>query len=96
MAVASNVVGRILRRNKQARDDDKILWLEFMNETQDLERKLGKRAYGKLVEEIAIAPAFDTTRRSRQKIQEQGRYLGKKRKAALKAKKTKAKGKRKK
>lgn len=76
------VVEKILKKNKIARDDDKVLWFEYMNQTQGLEEKIGKKAYATLIDEFTKAPSFDSTRRARAQFQEAGLYLGKKRKAS--------------
>lgn len=63
------------------RDSDKLLWLAFMNRHHGLRRAIGALAYDKLKSILLLkdTPTFESIRRVRQKIQEEGRYQGKKR-----------------
>ena len=70
----------LLEHHPELRDDDKKLWLKFMVTFHALETALGRDAYKKL-EQFMLQkniPHFESVRRVRQKIQEEGQFRGKK------------------
>lgn len=72
----------LLSEYPQLRDSDKLLWLAFLSKFHDLKNTLGDEAYGKLKQIIMDkkTPTMESVRRVRQKIQEQGLFIGAKRK----------------
>ena len=81
------VVREVLENNIVARDCDKTLWLEVMRCYRRLDLKFirpGKRltwaGFRKFMLEDGTPP-FESITRARRKIQEEGEFLGKKRKA---------------
>lgn len=75
-------VETILYEHPDTRDNDKYLWLAYMNKYHSLRALLGEEAY-KALRFIILhprTPLFESVRRVRQKLQEEGKYLGKKRK----------------
>lgn len=74
-------VKKILEDNVSSRDSDKILWLNYLVEFHGLKEVLGEDNYLALKNIIMSdkTPTMETLRRIRQKYQESGKYVGKKR-----------------
>lgn len=75
-------VESILENHPSTRDNDKFLWLAYMNKHHDLRKTLGVDSYDKLKKILLEkeVPLFESVRRVRQKLQQEGKYHGKKRK----------------
>lgn len=63
----SERVESILKHSKEARNSDKQLWIIYA-------QKSGVGLSQSQIEKIVDMPSFETLRRVRQKIQEQGKY----------------------
>jgi uncharacterized protein YcgL (UPF0745 family) len=79
----------LLKNYPSTRDDDKKLWLAYLNLFCDLTDRMNK---AKIPSDVfkhvlmdAETPSTETIRRVRQKFQEEGFYVGNKREKLLKA-----------
>jgi len=75
----------LLQSYPELRDNDTLLLFAYLNKFCGLKKALGDDAYNKL-KEICLdnaTPKFESIRRVRQKIQESGLFLGKKRQQKL-------------
>lgn len=85
----------LLKTDKDLRDDDKLLWLTYLVTYHDLKTQVNNSPtpYEALCDVLLNEdiPAIETIRRTRQAFQEQGLYLGEKRKQRLAAAKRVAK-----
>lgn len=72
----------LLENSQPVRDCDKLLWLAYLDTFHDLSQEIGVDAYLKLMSLIMAesTPTMESIRRVRQKFQENGEYLGVKRK----------------
>lgn len=72
----------LLQRYPSFRDSDKKLFVSYMLHFHGLKELLGNTAYTKLKKALLSSPtpSIETIRRNRQRFQEQGLYVGKKRK----------------
>jgi len=79
---AKERVGHILKEYPTSRDSDKVLWLAYLVMFHDLRSKLGPTAYADFKEILLNDDTctMESIRRIRQKFQEAGEYVGKKRK----------------
>lgn len=87
-------VEALLKANKPLRDDDKKLWLAYLISYHDLKNRLNNSddPYETLCDVlIEDVPAIESIRRCRQVLQENGLYLGDKRREKLAAAKKVAK-----
>lgn len=73
-------VAALLRENPSLRDDDRLLQITYLEKYYDLNTVLGQEAFSTLKTIFTTCPSYETLRRSRQKIQESGKYLGNNRK----------------
>ena len=66
-------VKAILELSPAARDDDKLLWLAYVNQYFGLKRKLGDTAYNSFKEFLLNndLPSFESISRARRKNQEE-------------------------
>ena len=72
----------LLSKYPATRDSDKLLWLAYLVVYRDLRFKIGPEAYLKF-KNILLSPetsSMESIRRVRQKLQEDGLYIGTKRK----------------
>lgn len=78
-------VENILAKFPETQDDDKLLWIAIMVVFYDLKNVLGSDKYDKFKYWLIKnnIPAFESVRRVRQKYQEEGKYVGTKRKYKL-------------
>lgn len=78
-------VEELLEKYPPLRDSDKLLWLAYLVRYHNLKAHLGDEAYSHLKEIImdTNTPTMESIRRVRQKLQEQGKYVGEKRKERL-------------
>jgi len=85
--IIKDKVEALLKKYPDTRDSDKILWLVYLNRYYGLKENMNisKKPYETFKKLIlnSRAPKFETIRRVRQKFQEEGNYLGVKRKAAI-------------
>lgn len=78
----------LLKEHKPLRDDDKKLWLSYLIQYHDFKNKINnsddpyETLCTTLIEEV---PAIETVRRCRQMIQEEGKYVGEKRRERVSA-----------
>lgn len=73
-------VEHLLASHSALRDDDKKLWIAYLVIYHGLKEKLGDDAYDAFCDlYMEEAPSSESVRRVRQKIQEEGKYLGEKR-----------------
>lgn len=84
----SDRVEFLLKNYPQTRDCDKILWLSYMNLFLKMREKMNidKSNPYECFKEIFLhedTPSMESIRRTRQKIQESGKFLGEKRKIKL-------------
>ena len=83
---AKDKVESLLKSYPECRDNDKLLWLAYLVVFHDLREILGEEAYVKfrelLLNEDTVT--MESIRRVRQKFQEEGKYVGTKRKHRLK------------
>jgi hypothetical protein len=72
-------VQHLLEKHEVLRDDDHLLFIAYMNVFHGMRKLLGEEAYVKLRTLLLDkrTPKFEAIRRSRQKIQEGGVFLGK-------------------
>jgi len=70
----------ILEKSKKSRDDDILLYFLYLNKFHDLSKKIGRSNVKILYSILKTAPYPESIRRSRQKLQEKGIFLGKRRK----------------
>lgn len=79
---AKDRVEHILKEYPTSRDSDKVLWLAYLVMFHDLRKILGPTAYADfkaiLLNEDTVT--MESIRRMRQKFQEDGKYVGTKRK----------------
>jgi hypothetical protein len=73
-------VASLLKEDKSLRDDDRKLWITYLDRYYSLSRILGSEAFENFKMILEKCPSYETVRRSRQKLQESGKYLGKNRK----------------
>jgi hypothetical protein len=73
-------VASLLKEDKSLRDDDRKLWITYLDRYYNLSRILGSEAFETFKMILEKCPSYETVRRSRQKLQESGKYLGKNRK----------------
>jgi len=82
---AKDKVEKILKEHPGTRDSDKLLWLAYLAIYHDLRNKLGPVAYESfktiLLSDETVT--MESIRRMRQKFQENGHYVGTKRKFKL-------------
>lgn len=82
---AKDRVAYLLEKYPATRDCDKTLWLAYLVLYHDLRKLLGEAAYEKfkslLLNKDTVT--MESIRRMRQKFQEDGKYLGAKRKFKL-------------
>lgn len=78
-------VGYLLDTFPPLRDNDKLLWLAYLNQFHGLRAKLGDESYNVLKAIIISSetPSTESIRRVRQQFQEEGNYLGEKREKRL-------------
>jgi hypothetical protein len=78
LKTCKNKVSFILDKFKSTRDDDKQLWLAYLVIHHDLKAKIGDDAYKNLKELIMDkkTPTMESIRRIRQKLQEDGYFIG--------------------
>lgn len=78
----------LLKEHKPLRDDDKKLWLSYLIQFHDFKNKINnsddpyETLCTTLIDEV---PAIETVRRCRQMIQEEGKYIGEKRRERVSA-----------
>lgn len=80
MNTVKSRIEKLLKSKRSLRDDDRALWIEYLNKFHGLEKSLGIKAYQKFMNIVGEAPKFGTVMRCRAKLQENGQYLGKRRK----------------
>lgn len=71
----------ILGKYPETQDSDKLLWIAYLALFHDLKGKLGPSGYFKF-KSMLLNPGtctMESVRRVRQKFQEEGKYVGKKR-----------------
>lgn len=89
----------LLKNYPSTRDDDKKLWLAYLNLYCELADKVNKaKMPSEVFKQILLdeeTPSTESIRRIRQKFQESGFYVGNKREKLLKAQKLKQKVKKK-
>lgn len=73
----------LLEKFPDLRDSDQELWLAYLNVFHDLSGTIGETAYRRLRHILSDCVGFESIRRTRQKLQESGKYLGKIRKIKL-------------
>ncbi len=82
---AKDRVEFLLSKHPVCRDDDKLLWIAYLVTFHDLKLAIGNDAYEKfkkiLLDEDTCS--MESVRRVRQKFQEEGSFIGKKRQAKL-------------
>jgi len=78
-------VEKILNKFPITRDSDKLLWLGYLVQYHNLKTALGEEGYKALKAVIMHedTPTMESVRRVRQKLQEEGKYQGNKRKDRL-------------
>lgn len=80
----------LLKNYPSTRDDDKKLWLAYLNLFCELSDKINKaKIPSDAFKQVLLdeeTPSTETIRRVRQKFQESGMYVGNKREKLLKAK----------
>lgn len=72
-------VEHLLENHENLRDSDKKLYISYLNVFHGLRSKLTPSAY-EIVKDILLdsnTPSTETVRRTRQKIQEAGKHIGK-------------------
>lgn len=69
-------VANLLEQYKVLRDNDKLLLLAFWNVHYNLKDRIGDQAYQALKEVVLQAPTPESIRRVRQKLNEEGHYIG--------------------
>lgn len=76
-----NKVFGMLSQYPETRDSDKLLWLAYLCTFHNLKSQLGDEAYLVLKRIIMDekTPTMESIRRVRQKIQEEGTFIGEKR-----------------
>ena len=83
---AKDKVESLLKSYPECQDNDKLLWLAYLVVFHDLRKTLGEEAYVKfrelLLNEDTVT--MESIRRVRQKFQEEGKYVGTRRKRRLK------------
>ena len=67
----------LLSRDLETRDNDALLYFRYLQSFHKLEHIIGVKNSRLLKELMLSAPPPESIRRSRQKIQEKGRFLGK-------------------
>jgi len=79
-------VNEILADYNETRDSDKLLFLAYLCKYHGLKQKLGPIAYAQLKAIIMDdnTPTMESIRRVRQKLQEDGQFVGKNRRCRLK------------
>lgn len=79
-------VTSILSEHEETRDSDKLLWLAYLCKHHDLKNKIGWISYAQLKAVIMDdnTPTMESVRRVRQKLQEDGKFVGKNRRTRLK------------
>lgn len=70
----------LLKENPTLRDDDRKLWVTYLDRYYNLRNILGPEIFETFKIILEKCPSYETVRRSRQKLQESGKYLGKNRK----------------
>lgn len=73
-------VASLLKENHSLRDDDRKLWITYLDRYYHLSSILGPEAFETFQIILEKCPSYETVRRSRQKLQESGKYLGNNRK----------------
>ena len=76
-------VAVLLGTRKYLRDDDKKLWIAYLEKNHNLRSVLGEEAFKAFSQIMETCPSYETVRRSRQKLQESGKYLGANRKKRI-------------
>lgn len=78
-------VAWILNKYPNTRDSDKLLWIAYLVTYHDLRNQIGDEAYNKMKSIIMDknTASMESVRRVRQKLQEDGLYLGENRKQRL-------------
>lgn len=78
-------VAYLLSTYPELRDDDKMLWVAYLVTYHQLRAVIGEEAYGKFKTLLTNrdTPTMESIRRVRQKYQEEGQYVGTKRKRKL-------------
>lgn len=66
-------VEQILKISPEARENDTVLYLQFLVLHHGLQKELGSKL-DTLTKIMVAAPSPETVRRSRQKLQEQGKF----------------------
>jgi hypothetical protein len=82
---AKDKVENILAQFPQARDCDKTLWLAYLVMYCDLRKELGEEPYAKFKSILLDKETctMESVRRTRQKFQQDGKYMGTKRLAKM-------------
>ena len=83
---AKDMVEHILDKYPDTRDNDKLLWLAYLSLFRNLHEVIGRDAYLKL-KKVIMSPntcSMESVRRVRQKLQEDGKYVGTKRSLKMK------------
>jgi len=65
-----------LERSKRARDDDVFLYILILEKFYGLSDKIGFENSKKLLKLMADAPCPESIRRARQRVQEEGHFIG--------------------
>lgn len=73
-------VSYILNKSQKSRDNDALLYFLYLDKFHGLSNKIGRDNAKKLYKIIKHAPFPETMSRARRKLQEEGEFLGKKRK----------------
>lgn len=78
---AKDRVENLLEKHPSTRDCDKTLWLSYLVVYHDIRKKMGEESY-QIFKNILLdkdTVTMESIRRMRQKFQEEGKFLGKKR-----------------
>lgn len=70
IAKVQDKVEILLERYPELRDNDKLLWLAYMNTNHSLRDLIGEETYQTLKRIILNSPTFESISRARRKIQE--------------------------
>lgn len=76
MGAVTERVSSLLKENPSLRDDDKKLWVTYLERFYGLRTVLGEEAFETFIMIMEQCPSYETVRRSRQKLQEAGKFLG--------------------
>lgn len=85
LITATSRVEYILEKCPVTRDDDKLLWLTYLAVHHNLQNIIGTDAFNKFKTILMQKDtcSMESVRRTRQKFQEKGKYVGTKRQVKL-------------